>query len=105
MKVANIRQARSWFEVLLTARNTQVATMRLDPGGASGESLNTHRGSDQVLLVLEGEVEAEIGGERRNLSPGDVVIVPAGTPHRFSNAGRAAALTFNVYGPPAYPSE
>ncbi|MGA9522785.1 MAG: cupin domain-containing protein [Myxococcaceae bacterium] len=103
MKIANIRKARSWFDVLLTARTTQVATMRLESGGASGESLNTHRESDQVLLVLEGEVDAEIGGEQRHLKAGDVVIVPAGTPHRFSNAGSQTALTFNVYGPPAYP--
>ncbi len=105
MKVANIGRGRSWFDVLLTERRTQVATMRLDPGGASGESLNTHDSSDQVLMVLEGEVEAEIAGERRRMKSGDVVIVPAGTPHRFRNAGSESALTFNVYGPPAYPAE
>ncbi len=102
MKRANIRDASSWFDVLITTERTQAAVMRLEPGGASGESLKTHRTSDQVLLVLEGTVEAEVGGEKAQLRRGDLVIVPAGTPHRFRGAGSEAALTFNVYGPPAY---
>jgi len=102
MKKANIREASSWFDVLLTARHTQAAAMRLDPGGVSSESLNTHETSDQVLLVLDGAVRADVGTERAELSRGDVVIVPAGTPHRFRSAGSRPAVTFNVYSPPAY---
>jgi mannose-6-phosphate isomerase-like protein (cupin superfamily) len=102
MKRANIRDASSWFDVLITSERTQAAVMRLEPGGASAESLNTHRASDQVLLVLEGTVDAEVGGEKAQLRRGDLVIVPAGTPHRFRGAGSEATVTFNVYGPPAY---
>jgi len=97
MKKANIREASSWFDVLLTARHTQAAAMRLDPGGVSSESLNTHETSDQVLAV-----RAEVGTEKAELSRGDVVIVPAGTPHCFRSAGSRPAVTFNVYSPPAY---
>jgi mannose-6-phosphate isomerase-like protein (cupin superfamily) len=102
MKKANIGEANSWFDVLLTTDRTQAAVMRLDAGGVSSESLNTHPKSDQVLLVLEGVVQAEIGSEKAELRRGDVVVVPAGTPHRFRSGGSAQALTFNVYGPPAY---
>ncbi|MDQ6825593.1 MAG: cupin domain-containing protein [Candidatus Eremiobacteraeota bacterium] len=52
--------------------------------------------------MVEGEVVAEIGDECKTLREGDVVIVPAGVAHRFSNASNRDALTFNVYGPPAY---
>src|SRR5215472_16824864 len=97
MKKANIREASSWFDVLLTARHTQAAAMRLDPGRVSSESLNTHETSDQVLAV-----RAEVGTEKAELSRGDVVIVPAGTPHCFRSAGSRPAVTFNVYSPPAY---
>ncbi len=102
MKKANIRDASNWFDVLITSDRTQAAVMRLDPGGVSSESLNTHRTSDQVLLVLEGSVDAEVGGAKARLRQGDLVIVPAGTAHRFRSAGNEVALTFNVYGPPAY---
>jgi mannose-6-phosphate isomerase-like protein (cupin superfamily) len=102
VKKARIGDAASWFDVLVTSERTQVAVMLLEPDGESSESGAKHARSDQVLLVLEGSVEAEIGDEQDTLSRGDVVIVPAGTPHRFRCAGGAPALTFNVYGPPAY---
>ena len=76
--------------------------MQLTPGSASTESSNTHEGSDQVLLVLQGVVDAEVGEERARLGRWDAVVVPAGTRHRFTCAGSEPALTFNVYGPPAY---
>jgi mannose-6-phosphate isomerase-like protein (cupin superfamily) len=55
-----------------------------------------------VLFVVNGEVTAEIGNERAELTTGDVVIVPADIDHRFSNPGKRKAITLNVYAPPAY---
>lgn len=104
MTSANIHKARRWFEVLQTTKQSQTAVMKLSAGGHSSEEMNVHDTSDQVLLVVEGEVEAEIGGEKKILSKGDTCIVPAGTPHRFSNHGKGDALTFNVYSPPEYPA-
>ena len=102
MKPANLRDGGSWFHVLATARKLQAATMTLAPGKTSGPKANEHPRSEQALLVVEGEVLAEIGDERATLRKGDVVIVPAGTPHRFTNCFGSPAITFNVYGPPAY---
>jgi mannose-6-phosphate isomerase-like protein (cupin superfamily) len=31
-------------------------------------------------------------------------LIPAGTPHRFTNKARKPAVTFNVYAPPEYPA-
>ena len=81
---------------------SQVAMMRLDAGKGSGDFPESHPHSDQILLVLEGEVEGEISGERHVLKKGEFVLVAAGTPHRFVNNGQKAALTFNLYAPPAY---
>ena len=102
MNVGNIRHPGPWFKVIATSRKSQVATMKLAPGKSSGPKGNEHPASEQVLLVVEGEVTAEIGDERATLRAGDVVIVPAGTAHRFVNNGASAALTLNVYAPPAY---
>ncbi|MBC5806161.1 MAG: cupin domain-containing protein [Candidatus Eremiobacter antarcticus] len=76
--------------------------MILEPGAWSGEIANEHPSSEQTLLVLEGEVVAEIGDGRDILKKGDVVIVPQRAKHRFGNEGTKAAITFNVYAPPAY---
>lgn len=102
MKLCNIRNATSWFEVLATSKKSQIATMKLAPGKSSGPKGNEHPKSEQVLFVVEGEVLAEIGEEKATLRKGDAVIVPAGADHRFVNHGGSPAITLNVYSPPAY---
>jgi mannose-6-phosphate isomerase-like protein (cupin superfamily) len=101
-KVANVRHATAFFKVLQTTRKSQTATMTLGPGQESGPKSNEHPGSDQVLLVMKGKLASEVGEARHLLKRGDVVVVPAGVPHRFVNRGKGPAVTFNVYTPPAY---
>jgi mannose-6-phosphate isomerase-like protein (cupin superfamily) len=100
--IHNIHHVKEWFEVLQTTDRSQTAVMVLDGGRHSSEEMNTHEKSDQVLLVVEGELHAEIGGAHRVMRSGDVCIVPAGTPHRFDNRTGSRAVTFNVYAPPEY---
>ena len=104
MNVTNIQDAESWFQVLHTTKQSQSAVMTLKPHGESSEELNVHEKSDQVVLIVEGEIEAEIGGKTRKLKAGDTCIIPAGTPHRLTNPWPRQALTFNVYAPPEYPA-
>ena len=104
MFLTNLHAAQEWFEVLQTSDRSQTAVMNLGPGEASGDEAEAHPESDQVLLVLDGEVLAEIAEEKTRMRQGDVVIVPAGVHHRFQNAGTAPVRTFSVYAPPAYPA-
>jgi mannose-6-phosphate isomerase-like protein (cupin superfamily) len=103
MFLTNLQAASQWFEVLQTTDHSQTAVMNLAPGEKSGETAEAHKESDQVLLVLEGELVAEIAEEKARLQRGDVVIVPAGVHHRFENPTSRPARTFSVYAPPAYP--
>jgi len=102
MDVKNIRDATDWFEVLQTSGRTQTAMMTLKPGKSSRSEAEGHEKSDQVLLVLKGEVEGEIADEAITLHEGDVILIPAGTRHKFSNRSSADAVTFNTYSPPEY---
>ena len=104
MNVTNISDAKEWFEVLQTGERSQTAMMTLAPGDATGDKAEAHEKSDQVLLMLEGELTGEVGDERPRLRKGDVIIIPAGVKHRFVNRAKKPALTFNVYSPPAYPA-
>ena len=104
MNVTNISEAKEWFEVLQTGVRSQTAMMTLAPGDATGDKAEGHEKSDQVLLMLEGELTGEVGDERPHLRKGDVIIIPAGVKHRFVNRAKKPALTFNVYSPPAYPA-
>jgi quercetin dioxygenase-like cupin family protein len=98
--VTNVQQAESWFEVMQTGARVQSAVMRLEPGKASGEKAEAHPLSEQV--VLEGEVEAEIGEKRFRLSRGDFIHIAPGVFHRIVNRSASTALTFNTYSPPEY---
>ncbi len=99
----NIRRPKDWFAVLQTTRRTQTAVMTLGPGQATGPEAEAHRTSQQILLVIEGELAAEIDGKRSRVKTGDVVVIPPRVKHRFTNPGDRPAVTFNVYTPPEYP--
>ncbi len=66
----------------------------LEPGQA--QKTHAHEGSDKMYAVLEGSVTALVGGEERELQPGEAVLAPAGTEHGIVNrsAARAAVLVF-----------
>ena len=102
MTISNVEDVRKGFEVLQTSKRTQTAVMILNPGEHSSEEMNIHQKSDQIVLVLEGEILAEVGGEERVIPKGGTCIVTAGTPHRLGNRGKGRAVTFNVYSPPEY---
>ena len=104
MNVTNIDKANAWFEVLQTGERSQTAMMTLAPGDATGNKAEAHEKSDQVLLMLDGELTGEVGDQHPNLKKGDVIIIPAGVKHRFVNRAAKPAVTFNVYSPPAYPA-
>jgi mannose-6-phosphate isomerase-like protein (cupin superfamily) len=98
----NLEARREFFAVLENADSLQTAVMRLEPGRESGPFGNEHAGSEQVLFVYQGEVEAQIGETTFSMRAGDSTIVPKNVPHRFVNRSNQVALTFNVYAPPAY---
>lgn len=104
MNVSNIDKVEAWFEVLQTSERSQTAVMTFAPGKSSGEKAEAHDDSDQVLLILEGELTGEVGNEHQSLNKGDVIMIPSGVKHRFTNRAQTQAVTFNVYSPPVYPA-
>jgi quercetin dioxygenase-like cupin family protein len=70
----------------LSTPGREVVQVRVDfdPGYAS--PLHTHPG-EEIVYVLEGTLEYEIGGKVSRVKPGDVLFVPAGTPHLARNIG------------------
>jgi len=57
---------------------------RSEPGG--GPALHRHA-YDEVWIVQEGHATFTAGDRTLEAGPGNVVIVRAGTPHRFTNTG------------------
>ncbi|HVC39883.1 MAG TPA: cupin domain-containing protein [Candidatus Dormibacteraeota bacterium] len=54
---------------------------------------------EQLTLVVEGELEFEIDGEVRLLTPGMVAVVPANVPHG-ARTGAMACHEYDVFNPP-----
>lgn len=100
--VRNVESVRRGFAALENGAALQTAVMVLEPGEESGPYANEHPSSEQVLLVVDGTLDAEVGGEHFAMGAGDSVIVPKNAPHRFVNGSQSRTLTFNVYSPKAY---
>lgn len=74
--------------------STSVVYFEIEPGNR----LSRHADSaEEVLIVLEGEVEALVGDERAVLRAGGVAVVPATVPHEVRNAGRGTARMAGVF--------
>jgi len=105
VRLTHIFEAGIGFKILETTERSQTGLLTLEVGEATGDKPSTHAESDQVLVVLQGELTAEIGGESEVLDIGDAVTVPAKTRHRFINTGHERAITFSVYALPAFPPD
>jgi mannose-6-phosphate isomerase-like protein (cupin superfamily) len=99
--VALARGNEDFRRVLFTTERSQLVLMSIKPGEEIGEE--THDGVDQVLAFVEGEGEAVLAGESRQVRAGSVVVVPAGTRHNFITRGEAPLKLYTVYTPPEHP--
>ncbi len=95
---AAARDNDAFRRVLHTTGHTQLVVMTLQPGEDIGAEVHEH--NDQVLTFVEGSVRAEVAGDTRDVGPGDIVVVPAGTEHNFTNTGDGPARLYTLYSPP-----
>ena len=66
------------------ARDTAVVYFEIQPG----DRLATHTDSaEEVLYIVAGEAEAEVGDERGSVRAGDLAVIPAMVPHGLINVG------------------
>jgi mannose-6-phosphate isomerase-like protein (cupin superfamily) len=64
--------------------NVSFLIIAAPPG--SGPRLHSHP-YDEIFIVQEGQVTFTVGDETLEASGGQIVIVPADTPHQFVNSG------------------
>ena len=85
---------------VVTGPRSQVVVMTLHPGEEIGEEV--HDDADQILLVVEGEAEAMLGGEAVRVAADHLVLVPAGTRHNVVASGAGTLRLVSVYTPPEH---
>ncbi len=63
-----------------------------------GEEIGTHSsGGDALVIVLDGEGEVAIDGEKQLLCAGDSIVMPAGFPHSVFAKERFKMLLVVVF--------
>lgn len=79
------------------SQHCTIARIETLPGGGSRAGRHTHP-VDQIYYILSGSMGLEIDGQEYQATPGTLVVIPAGTPHRNWNSGREASvhLAFNT---------
>jgi mannose-6-phosphate isomerase-like protein (cupin superfamily) len=80
------------------AKNVEVLLGVIQPN--EGAAPHAHPGIEQVCYLLEGRALAEVGGERRELGPGDCCFFPAEVPHKFTAIGDRPVKVLVIYSPP-----
>lgn len=109
--VVNIAEAtmrNSTFRTALwTGNHLQLTLMSISVRDEIG--LEIHPDTDQFLRIEQGHGLVKMGGSRDNLnfqrrvSPGDAILVPAGTWHNLINEGNVPLKLYSIYAPPKHP--
>jgi quercetin dioxygenase-like cupin family protein len=95
---SGLELAESWVEGDSGARWRSAPATSPDQGTRSsgscvleleaGHRLPRHTDSaEETIVVLEGRAQVEVGGERGELGPGGVALVPADVPHEVRSVG------------------
>ena len=82
-------------------RVLQVLTEAYQPGADTGPSMLSHEG-EEAGLILEGELEVQVGNQSRILCAGDAYQFPSRLPHRFRNLGGKECKLLSVCTPPSF---
>lgn len=91
------QHCKATFPVLGANGSKELASVYFEL--APGDHLGRHTDSaEELLIVLSGEVEAEVDGRRIHATAGSLILVPKMVPHNLSNVGNGLAKVLGVFG-------
>src|SRR5688572_562805 len=82
--------------------NVSFFITRNRPG--TGPGLHRHP-YEETFIVQEGEARFTVGEEEVEARAGQIVIAPAGTPHKFVNTGQGVLRQINIHPVPRMQTE
>lgn len=93
----------STIRVLLDARyggtvNQSLAEASLEPGQETQR--HYHGRSEELYVLLDGDGEMEVDGERAHVGPGDAILIPPGAWHQIRAEGDAPLRFLCCCAPP-----
>jgi quercetin dioxygenase-like cupin family protein len=66
------------------SRDSAVVYFEIEPGNRLAPHTDS---AEEILYLISGEAEAEVGDERGRLAAGDLAVIPAMVPHGLVNTG------------------
>jgi quercetin dioxygenase-like cupin family protein len=64
----------------------------------AGVPMHVHRGAAETVFVLKGRYKISVGGEIREVRPGDGAYLPADVPHAYKNIDdQRGQLLFTIF--------
>ena len=82
-------------------RNQSLAEATLEPGQSTQR--HYHAEAEEIYYLVSGSGVMEVDGERREVSPGDAILIPPGARHQITAVGER--LRFLCCCAPAYRHE
>jgi quercetin dioxygenase-like cupin family protein len=66
------------------SRDTAVVYFEIEPGNRLAPHTDS---AEEILYLISGEAEAQVGDERGRLAAGELAVIPAMVPHGLVNTG------------------
>lgn len=97
----NFGGARNYLLTPRPLNNLEVFWIELDANQSTAESPFTHGDSDEVLVVVTGEVDVTIAGISYHLRTGDSIAYSSAAPHTCRNNATTLAEVIIAVSPPS----
>jgi len=81
-----------------------VCIIFVDAPPGDGPSLHKHP-YEEIFITLEGEGTVVANERELHVGPGDIVIVPPGTAHAFTNSGSDPLRQIDIHVSPTFSTE
>jgi len=83
------------------SRHLTVTWVEGAPG--SQQPLHSHRGSEQVYVIVRGQGRMIVAGEEQAVEPGSLIFIPPGAEHAIYNPGSEPLVFVSAAAPPFAP--
>ena len=80
----------------------EVVAASFEPGGSTGDAQYAHGDSEELVVVLLGRIQLQLGERLLELEQGDSIDYRSSIPHRVVNVGDDVAEVMWVISPPSY---
>ena len=76
--------------------DTNISFFLIDAPSGEGPSLHSHP-YEEIFVIQAGQVTFKVGDATIEATGGQIVIAPAGIPHKFVDSGTALLRSINIH--------